>query len=95
MAGTGDGAGAAARFRGPASIVADGAGNLYVSDGNTVRQIVLSGANVTTLVGVPGRAGVVLGDLPAGLNRPGGLAVLPSGAVAITDSSENAVLILK
>ncbi len=95
MAGTADGAGTAARFLGPTSIAADGAGNLYVSDGDTVRQIVLSGASVTTLVGVPGRMGVVLGDLPAGLNHPGGIAVLPGGAVAITNPVEHAILILK
>ena len=95
MAGTADGVGTAARFVGPTSIAADPAGNLFVSDGNTVRQIVLAGANVTTLVGVPGRAGVVLGDVPAGLNRPGGLVVLSSGAVVITEPLEHAVLILK
>jgi DNA-binding beta-propeller fold protein YncE len=91
-----DGVGAAARFYNLIAAVADGAGNVYVTDGSVIRQIVLSTANVTTLVGVQGRWGVVLGDLSvANLNSPGGMAMLPNGAIAITDYIENAVLMLK
>jgi hypothetical protein len=95
VTGSTDGAGTAALFGGPTSLAADAAGNLFVSDGNTVRFIGISGSNtnVTTLIGIPGHVGVLLGALPAGLNHPAGMIVLPSGALAITDPSENAVLV--
>jgi len=96
MQGTTDAAGAAARFFAPAALTSDTAGNVYVADGSVIRQIVLPGANVTTVVGVQGRWGVILGDTPAAnLNSPAGLVMLPNGALAITDSTENAVLTLK
>lgn len=50
-AGTEDGTGAAARFRYPTSIAADGAGNLYViDDSQRIRRITLAGV-VTTIGG--------------------------------------------
>jgi hypothetical protein len=50
-----DGAGSAARFKRPWSIVNDGAGNVYVADDNsTIRKITPSGA-VSTVVSWPGR----------------------------------------
>jgi sugar lactone lactonase YvrE len=94
MTGTTNGVGSAARFVGPSGVAADAAGNLYVSDGNTVRQIIFSGttATVSTFIGVPGQVGLVLGALPAGLNAPAGLVMLSDGSLIITDSNENAVL---
>jgi hypothetical protein len=94
MSGTTDGVGSAARFLGPSGVTADAAGNLYVSDGNTIRQIIFSGttATVSTLIGVPGQVGLVLGEFPAGLNAPAGLVMLSDGSLIITDSNENAVL---
>jgi hypothetical protein len=93
--GTTDGAGGTALFMGPSGIVADAAGDLYVSDGNTVRKITFSGTdvNVSTVIGVAGTVGVILGSLPAGLNQPAGLAMLSNGSLLITDSTENVVLI--
>jgi len=96
MAGTGDGAGAAARFAGPMSVVSDGAGRLYVTDGNTLRQIAVSSGSVTTIAGTPGRMGVRLGDVStATLSFPVGLTMLPNGTIAFVEPYENAVLILK
>ena len=54
-----DGTGAAARFTGPNAIASDGAGNLYVGDGNgTIRKIAIASAAVSTVIGSPGRMGV-------------------------------------
>ena len=92
-AGSADGTGAAARFNGPSGITADGAGNLYVADGNTIRKIAISSAAVSTVIGIPGRWGVLLGALPASLNLPRSIAVLPAGQLAIVDTLENSVLI--
>ncbi len=90
--GSTDGTGAEARFNSPGALASDGAGNLFVADGgnSTIRKIVIATGVVTTPVGVPGRAGVALGPLPAELDGPRGLAVGPTGSLFITD--ENAVL---
>jgi hypothetical protein len=90
--GSADGTGAEARFNSPGALASDGAGNLFVADGDNsaIRKIVIATGAVTTPVGVPGRAGVVLGPLPAGLHGPRGLAVGPAGSLFVTD--ENAVL---
>jgi streptogramin lyase len=58
--GSSDGRGDAARFYGPAGITGDGMGNLYVADGdtnNTIRRIVLSTGDVTTIAGLAGSRG--------------------------------------
>jgi len=88
-----DGTGDAARFNDPTGIASDGAGNLYVADGNTIRKIDIASAAVTTVIGSPDRTGVSLGALPASLNAARGVAVLPTGELAIVDTVENAVLI--
>jgi hypothetical protein len=88
-----DGAGAAARFTAPWAIASDGAGNLYVADGNVIRKIAIASATVSTVIGAAGHVGVSLGALPASLNNPRGLVVLPTGELAIVDYAENAVLI--
>jgi hypothetical protein len=89
------GSGAAARFQTPAALAIDGAGNLFVADlgDNTVRRVNLASALVTTVVGQTGRWETVPGPLPAYVAAPAGLAVLPSGDLAITDRLENAVLV--
>ena len=60
--GSADGIGSAARFRVPAGVAADGAGNVYVADlGNhTIRRISPTGA-VSTIAGVPGSYGTADG----------------------------------
>ena len=88
-----DGTGAAARFNEPTGIASDGAGNLYVADGNTIRKIEIASAAVSTVIGSPDRVGVTLGALPAALNLAHGVAVLPTGELAIVDTTENAVLV--
>jgi sugar lactone lactonase YvrE len=95
LIGTADGTGAAARFGAPAGIACDGQGNVYVADGNLVRKIAAGTANVSTLIGAPERYGVSLGALPASLSSASGLAVLPTGELAVIDAGENAVLIAR
>jgi hypothetical protein len=84
-----DGTGAAATFFEPQGVAGDGA---YVADcsNHTIRKVVLATGQVTTVVGRPDRAGVVLGPLPAGLNMPCGVAFPADGGMPITD--ENALL---
>ena len=93
LSGSVDGTGADARFNNPIGIASDGAGNLYVTDGNTIRKVAIASATVSTVVGASDRVGVTLGALPASLNAVAGVAVLPTGELAIVDGTENAVLI--
>src|SRR5439155_5846477 len=74
-----DGAGSAAHFADPWTIVGDHAGHLYVADGLTLRAIDLASATVTTLAGtfaLPGASdgvgGAALVYNPSGLVFSGG-----------------------
>ncbi len=82
--GSADGKGPAAEFTGPLGIVVDDAGNLYVSDANTIRKITPAGA-VTTVAGISGQAGIKLGPLPGRLENPAGVALINSGTLVLTD----------
>ena len=77
---------------------------LYVTDsGNSlVREIVISTARVSTVLGKVGQAGVIaktptsplgLGNAPGGLNNPVGLAFGPLTGLYIADEAENVVLL--
>jgi sugar lactone lactonase YvrE len=91
--GSSDGVGSAARFNNPTALVSDGNGGLFVADtdNGVIRRIDIASAAVTTIVGVSGQNGVLTGDLPARLNHPRGIAILPGGRLAISD--EQAILI--
>jgi sugar lactone lactonase YvrE len=91
--GRSDGVGAAAQFDFPEDVAADRVGNLYVADmfNHTVRKIDIATATVTTVVGTPAVSGVLTGALPARLNDPNSVTVLPGGRLAILD--EDAVLV--
>jgi len=86
LAGTGlpgdsDGTGILAAFNGPEAITHDGAGHLFIAyfGNHAIREITAATGEVTTFVGAPQHAGVVLGPLPAGINSPGGVAMTPAG----------------
>ena len=92
-AGSADGTGAAARFNSPNMVVADAAGNLYLSDtgNNTVRKITPAGV-VSTLAGTPGAAGLADGNGPAAqFNLPTGVAVDGSGNLFVGDMNNNKI----
>ena len=91
--GSADGMGPGRPFLSPSGIASDGAGNLYVVDGNTIRKIVIATATVSTVIGSPDQRRRLPGALPASLNQPRGVTVLPTGELAIVDAAENAVLI--
>jgi len=85
-----DGIGSSARFYYPTGIAADNAGNLYVSDtdNNTIRRIVASTGQVTTIAGLAANSGSTDGIGNAALfDKPSGVAVENVG-VAI-DSEGN------
>jgi sugar lactone lactonase YvrE len=79
------------------AIIMGGDGNLYVSDlANSVIDRVGLDGTVTAVAGTPDLPmTTVLGGLPAKINSPNGLALLPAGSsvsLAVVDSFENAVL---
>jgi hypothetical protein len=84
-----DGTGTAAQFHSPAGIVADGFGNLYVSDtyNGTIRWMTLSTGKVSTVAGMVGTTGSA--DNATGLSatfyHPAGLAFDGSSALYIAD----------
>lgn len=88
-AGYADGSGTAATFRYPTSIVADAAGNLYVSDaGNhVIRKIAPSGL-VMTFAGTSGVSGEVDGlGTAAQFSGPGALSIDANGTLYVADGS--------
>jgi sugar lactone lactonase YvrE len=89
--GTADGSADAARFCLENGIALDKAGNLFVADtGNsTIRKITAAGV-VSTVAGVAGASGNVLGPLPGGLDHPLGIAVIDTDTLAVT--SHNLVM---
>jgi DNA-binding beta-propeller fold protein YncE len=89
-------AGAEAGWKSITGLAYDPAGLLYVADpeDHRVRAIRLATGVVSELAGNASRAGVKTGALPGGLNGPTGLALLPSGDLAITDEAENVVLVV-
>lgn len=71
-----EGLGPQARFSYPQSIATDASGNVYVADtGNsTIRRITPEGV-VTTIIGRPGSALFLPGELPASIDHPMAIAI--------------------
>jgi len=72
-------AGYSAQFNRPVGIAADGAGNLFVADtaNHTIRKVVISTREVTTVAGTPGIAGFVNSEFGfPRFNLPRGICVV-------------------
>jgi hypothetical protein len=80
-----DGAGSAAKFYNPGDLAVDAAGNVYVTDVDTLRKITPAGV-VSTLAGVHGSPGTADGT-GSGARFTGlkGIAVESSGNLVVTD----------
>lgn len=82
QSGHGDSRGDAARFASPQGLAVDDGGFVYVADsGNHVVRRVTPQGQVSTVLGQPGRAGIVLGDAPGGLDTPTAVALSPNGLI--------------
>jgi sugar lactone lactonase YvrE len=93
MPGTTDGTGANARFKYPAGLAADAAGNVYVADNDndTIRKITPAGV-VTTFAGSPGVPGSADGTgTNARFYYPTGVAVDGNGNVYVTDYQNSTI----
>lgn len=96
LGGTGDldGIGAAARFRSPIALTADGAGSLFVADSiaHTIRKIDLATRAVSTLAGSPGQGGTANGTgAMARFGAPMGIASDRAGKLFVSDSDNKVV----
>jgi len=81
-----DGIGSAAQFHSPEGIAIDTAGNLYVTDNDTIRKI-MPGGVVMTLAGLAGNIGSVDGiGSAARFYGPGGIAVDAADNLYVADS---------
>lgn len=91
--GSADGSGTGARFKGPAGVAVDGAGNVIVGDhlNHTIRKVTPEGV-VTTLAGLalnPGRADGSGSN--ARFNMPFGVAVDRAGNVYVADQGNDTI----
>ena len=78
--------GISAAVTGSAAMMAETFHSCADTGNQVVRKIDLSG-NVTTVAGVAGRDGIVLGPLPGGLSSPTGVAMLAAKVLAVTTGS--------
>jgi len=90
QSGSADGTNNNARFSGPSGVVADAAGNLYISDqwNSTIRKIAPVGMNwvVTTIAGLAGSYGRADGtNSDARFGSPAGLAADGGGNLYVAD----------
>ena len=95
MAGSDDGVGSTARFFEPVSVSADASGNLYVSDqvNQTIRKIVISTGEVTTLAGSasdPEGSSDGIGSA-ARFNYPSGIAADAAGNLYVAELENHVI----
>ena len=97
-AGTTDGVGTNARFNGPLGVSLDGAGRLYVADyvNHAIRRMDIATRNVTTVAGVTGTSGRVVGATPlqSTFYNPIGVEVDGAGNVYVADTYNHAIRML-
>ena len=97
MPGGNDGVGTGAAFDTARGVAADGLGDLYVADTNNsmIRKIVIATATVTTIAGMAHVVGQQPGPLPAKIDGPWGIVVLPDGDLAYSDDQTGDVLTIR
>jgi sugar lactone lactonase YvrE len=91
--GTTDGTGGAARFNHPSDLVADSAGNIFVTDtaNQTIRKITPTGA-VSTLAGLAGSLGSTDGTGSAArFHSPTGITIDVAGNLYVADTDNNSI----
>jgi sugar lactone lactonase YvrE len=91
---TGDGTNNNAHFRGPAGVVLDPAGNLYVADPNSIRRVSHVGTNwvVTTVAGTGWLHGGADGTNAGALfNSPQGIAIDAFNNLYVADTANNSI----
>jgi sugar lactone lactonase YvrE len=77
-------------------IAGDGSGDLYFADNSgVVWKYNIANAILGAVAGTPNEHSLVQGALPGVLNEPSGLVFDPTGALLVTDSYENDVLLLR
>jgi hypothetical protein len=91
--GSADGVGPGALFSDPRAVAGDGAGNLYVADGNTIRKIVIATRMVTTLAGLDndpfgGQDGV---GSDARFSNPQGVTADGAGNLYVADTNNQTI----
>jgi sugar lactone lactonase YvrE/ribosomal protein S11 len=88
--GSADGTGANASFISPLSIAVDSNDTLFVTDGNAIRTVTLSGA-VTTLAGSQAYGSSDGTGVAAQFNAPAGIAIGPNGEIFVSDSGNSTI----
>lgn len=93
--GSADGTGPNASFGSSSAITVDFTGNVYVAEtpASTIRKISPEGA-VTTVAGVLGRHGILLGNLPGELYYPMGVTTIGPNTLAVTTGASVLTLTL-
>jgi DNA-binding beta-propeller fold protein YncE len=94
VAGSADGIGEQAQFRGPTGIVDDRQGHLYVADtdNQTIRKIDLSSGAVTTYAGTAGMSGFADGAVGAALfHQPDRMVIDAYGVIYVADRANHLV----
>ena len=92
--GSADGPGINARFLYPRGVVADGAGTVYVTDSlnHTLRRIVISSGEVSTLAGLVAAFGSADGTgAAAQVKKPQGVGVDAAGNAYVADTGSNTI----
>jgi sugar lactone lactonase YvrE len=84
-----DGSGSTATFGGAEMVASDGQGNLYVADffNSTIRKVVVSSGQVTTVAGIARNAGCQSGAIAtATLENPNGVAFVAPATLYVSDT---------